>query len=70
MLLEDEKEQSEWPSASDREGGGWEQNGICYLASGSSSLVLSYIGPPIHYAWMTHFIISYICPELYYYWHT
>lgn len=49
MLLEDEKEQSEWPSASDREGGGWEQNGICYLASGSSSLVLSYIGPPIHY---------------------
>jgi hypothetical protein len=24
MLLEDEKEQSEWPSASDREGGGWE----------------------------------------------
>lgn len=25
MLLEDEKEQSEWPSASDREGGGWEE---------------------------------------------
>jgi hypothetical protein len=26
-------------------GAGWEENGICYLASGSS-LVLSYIGPP------------------------
>ena len=25
LLDEDEKEQSEWPSASDREGGGWQE---------------------------------------------